>query len=128
MRTAADIIRENNREMVCIDHAATVADAVRQMVAQKIGAILAIVNQAGFRITNLELRQLDRALVEDFYGEHRERPFYNDLVRYMTSGPVVVQVLEGEDAINRHREIMGATNPDDAAPGTGIPGFEQGRV
>ncbi|MDH5737904.1 MAG: nucleoside-diphosphate kinase, partial [Gammaproteobacteria bacterium] len=55
---------------------------------------------------------------EGFYGEHKGKPFYDDLVKYMTSGPVVVQVLEGEDAISRNRELMGATNPADAAPGT----------
>ena len=59
---------------------------------------------------------LDQA--EGFYAVHRERPFFPDLVRYMTSGPVMVQVLEGENAISRNREIMGATNPKDAAPGT----------
>jgi len=54
----------------------------------------------------------------EFYAVHKERPFYNDLVEFMTSGPVMVQVLEGEDAIAKHREVMGATNPADAAPGT----------
>ena len=61
---------------------------------------------------------LSREQAEAFYGVHRERPFFNDLVAFMTSGPVVVQVLEGEDAIARNREIMGATNPADAAEGT----------
>ena len=54
----------------------------------------------------------------EFYAVHRERPFYNDLIEFMTSGPVIVQVLEGEDAINRHRDVMGATNPAEAAAGT----------
>jgi nucleoside-diphosphate kinase len=61
---------------------------------------------------------LTREQAEAFYAVHKERPFYNDLVAYMTSGPVVAQVLEGEGAIDKNREIMGATNPDDAAPGT----------
>lgn len=61
---------------------------------------------------------LTRAQAQEFYAVHRERPFYNDLVEYMISGPVMVQVLEGENAIARNREIMGATNPADAAPGT----------
>ncbi len=85
---------------------------------QKIGAILAIVNQAGFRITNLALRQLDRALVEDFYGEHRERPFYGDLCDYIAGGPVVTIGLERENAVAALRELIGATNPAEAATGT----------
>ncbi len=62
--------------------------------------------------------QLSKQRAEDFYAVHKERPFYNDLVRYMTSGPVMVQALEGENAINRNREIMGATNPAEAEKGT----------
>jgi nucleoside-diphosphate kinase len=62
--------------------------------------------------------QLSRAQAEGFYAVHRERPFYKDLVEFMTSGPVIVQVLEGENAVNKNRELMGATNPRDAAPGT----------
>ena len=62
--------------------------------------------------------QLTRLQAQEFYAIHRERPFYNDLVEYMTSGPVMVQVLEGENAIALNREIMGATNPVEAAPGT----------
>ena len=85
---------------------------------QKIGAILAIVNQAGFRITNLELRQLDRALVEDFYGEHKERPFYGELCNYIVSGPVITIGLERENAVAALRELIGATNPEEAAVGT----------
>ena len=61
---------------------------------------------------------MTRAQAEGFYAVHRERPFFNDLVAFMTSGPVVVQVLEGEDAVKRNRDIMGATNPADAAEGT----------
>lgn len=85
---------------------------------QKIGAILDIINTAGFRITGLEMRQLDRALVEDFYGEHRERPFYKDLCDYITSGPVVTLRLERENAVAALRELIGATNPAEAAVGT----------
>jgi nucleoside-diphosphate kinase len=85
---------------------------------QKVGAILAIVNAAGFRITGLNMRQLDRALVEDFYGEHRERPFYGDLCDYITSGPVVTIRLERENAVASLRELIGATNPIEAATGT----------
>jgi nucleoside-diphosphate kinase len=61
---------------------------------------------------------MSREQAEGFYGVHRERPFFGELVEFMTSGPVVVQVLEGEDAVKRNRDIMGATNPKDAAPGT----------
>ena len=85
---------------------------------QKIGEILAIINKAGFRITGMELRQLDRALVEDFYGEHRERPFYGELCDYINSGPVVTLRLERENAVAALRELIGATNPEEAAIGT----------
>lgn len=85
---------------------------------QKIGAILDIINKAGFRITGMEMRQLDRALVEDFYGEHRERPFYGDLCDYITGGPVVTLRLERENAVAALRELIGATNPEEAAIGT----------
>ncbi len=85
---------------------------------QKIGEILAIINRAGFRITGMELRQLDRALIEDFYGEHRERPFYGELCDYINSGPVVALRLERENAVAALRELIGATNPADAAIGT----------
>jgi nucleoside-diphosphate kinase len=61
---------------------------------------------------------MSRAQAEGFYGVHKERPFFNDLCSFMVSGPVVVQVLEGENAVARNREVMGATNPKDAAPGT----------
>jgi nucleoside-diphosphate kinase len=83
-----------------------------------IGEIYSRFEKAGLQIIAARMMHLSKEQAEGFYAVHKERPFYNDLVSYMTSGPVVVQVLEGEDAINRHREIMGATNPDDAAPGT----------
>ncbi len=85
---------------------------------QKIGAILAMANAAGFRILELATRQLDRPTVEEFYAEHRERPFFGELVDYITSGPVVCVRLEREDAVRRLRELIGATNPADAATGT----------
>jgi len=82
------------------------------------GKIIAKFEDAGLRVVAQRRIQLSREQAEAFYGVHRERPFFNDLVAFMTSGPVVVQVLEGEDAIARNREIMGATNPADAAEGT----------
>jgi nucleoside-diphosphate kinase len=83
-----------------------------------IGEILARFERAGLRIVAAEMRQLSKAEAEGFYAVHRERPFFADLVRFMTSGPVMVQVLEGDDAIARNRELMGATDPKKAAPGT----------
>jgi nucleoside-diphosphate kinase len=83
-----------------------------------IGEIYRRFEKAGLRIVAARMMHLTREQAEGFYAVHKERPFYNDLVSYMTSGPVVVQVLEGESAIDKNREIMGATNPDDAAPGT----------
>ena len=83
-----------------------------------IGEIYRRFESAGLRIIAARMLHLDAAQAGDFYAVHRERPFYDDLVRYMTSGPVVVQVLEGENAIAKNREVMGATNPADAAPGT----------
>jgi len=82
------------------------------------GKIIAKFEDAGLRVVAQRRIHLSREQAEEFYGVHRERPFFNDLVAFMTSGPVVVQVLEGEDAIARNREIMGATNPADAAEGT----------
>lgn len=82
------------------------------------GKIIAKFEDAGLRIVAQRRIQLSREQAEEFYGVHRERPFFNDLVAFMTSGPVVVQVLEGENAVARNREIMGATNPADAAEGT----------
>jgi nucleoside-diphosphate kinase len=83
-----------------------------------IGEIYRRFESAGLRIIAARMLHLDAAQAGDFYAVHRERPFYDDLVRYMTSGPVVVHVLEGENAIAKNREVMGATNPADAAPGT----------
>lgn len=83
-----------------------------------IGAIYSRFEQAGLRIVGAKMLQLDDEKAGGFYAEHAERPFYNDLKAFMTSGPVLVSVLEGEDAIAKHREIMGATNPKEAAEGT----------
>ena len=73
---------------------------------------------AGLRIIGARMMHLTRSQAEGFYAVHRERPFFRDLCAYMTSGPVMVQVLEGDSAVERHREIMGATDPKQAAPGT----------
>jgi nucleoside-diphosphate kinase len=83
-----------------------------------IGDVYRRFETAGLRITAARMLQLSSAQAESFYGVHRERPFFRDLVRYMCSGPVIAQVLEGENAIARNREIMGATDPSKAAPGT----------
>jgi nucleoside-diphosphate kinase len=83
-----------------------------------IGEIYGRFEKAGLRIVAARMVQLSKERAEDFYAIHKERPFYNDLVRYMTSGPVMVQALEGENAINKNREIMGATNPAEAEKGT----------
>jgi len=83
-----------------------------------IGDVYARFERAGLRIIGARMMHLTRNQVEGFYAVHRERPFFRDLCAYMTSGPVMVQVLEGDSAIGRHREIMGATDPGKAAPGT----------
>ena len=78
----------------------------------------AVFEDAGLRIVAQKRIHMSQAQAESFYGVHRERPFFKDLVSFMISGPVVVQVLEGENAVARNRELMGATNPANAAPGT----------
>lgn len=83
-----------------------------------IGDIYARFEKAGLKVVAAKMLHLDDEKAGGFYAEHKERPFYNDLVSFMTSGPVVVSVLEGENAVLAHREIMGATNPKDAAEGT----------
>ncbi|MEZ4388322.1 MAG: nucleoside-diphosphate kinase [Candidatus Krumholzibacteriia bacterium] len=85
---------------------------------QKVGAILAQVNASGFRIRNLALRRLDRDLVGQFYAEHQGKPFFDSLVEYITSGPVICVHLERENAVAALRELIGATNPANAATGT----------
>jgi nucleoside-diphosphate kinase len=82
------------------------------------GAINAMIEGAGLRIVAQRRTRITREQAETFYAVHRERPFFRELVEFMTSGPVVVQVLEGENAIARYRQIMGATDPAKAAPGT----------
>lgn len=83
-----------------------------------IGDIIGRLEAGGLRVIAAQMRHLRRPEAEAFYAVHRERPFFNDLVSFMVSGPILVQVLEGEGAIGRNREIMGATNPAEAAPGT----------
>ncbi|MBA2467035.1 MAG: nucleoside-diphosphate kinase [Sphingomonas sp.] len=90
-------------------------DATRRNLT---GAITQKLEDAGLRVVASRRIRMTREQAEGFYGVHRERPFFNDLCSFMTSGPVVVQVLEGEGAVARNREIMGATNPEQAAEGT----------
>ena len=82
------------------------------------GAVNAVIEKAGLRIVAQKRIQMTRKQAETFYGVHKDRPFFGELVDFMTSGPVVVQVLEGENAIQRYRDVMGATNPANAAEGT----------
>ena len=90
-------------------------DAVAKNV---IGKIYARFEKAGLKIVAAKMKHLSKEEAEGFYAVHKARPFFNDLVAFMTSGPVMIQVLEGENAIAKNREVMGATNPKDAAPGT----------
>jgi nucleoside-diphosphate kinase len=90
-------------------------DAVAKNI---IGEIYSRFERGGLKIVGARMMQLSRERAEGFYAVHRERPFFNDLVAFMISGPVMVQVLEGENAIARNRELMGATNPAEAAAGT----------
>jgi nucleoside-diphosphate kinase len=90
-------------------------DAVAKNV---IGQIYSRFEAAGLKIVAAKMLQLSREQAGEFYAVHKQRPFYSDLIDFMTSGPVMLQVLEGENAIARNREIMGATNPKDAAAGT----------
>jgi nucleoside-diphosphate kinase len=90
-------------------------DAVK---ANKIGEVVAMLEAAGLRVVAQRMVRLSTAQAEAFYAVHRERPFFKDLVRFMTEGPVVVQVLEGGDAVAKNREVMGATDSRKAAPGT----------
>ncbi len=90
-------------------------DAVAKNV---IGQIYSRFEQAGLRIVAAKMLRLSRDAAEGFYSEHKGRPFFPALIDFMTSGPVTVQVLEGDNAVARHRELMGATNPKNAEPGT----------
>ena len=90
-------------------------DAVAKNV---VGEIYSRFEKAGLRIVAAKRAQLTQKQAEEFYGVHRNRPFFKDLVEFITSGPVMIQVLQGENAILKHRDIMGATNPKEALPGT----------
>jgi nucleoside-diphosphate kinase len=90
-------------------------DATRRNLT---GAVTKMLEEAGLRVVASKRIRMTREQAEGFYAVHRERPFFGELVEFMTSEPVVVQVLEGEDAVQRNRDIMGATNPADAAEGT----------
>jgi nucleoside-diphosphate kinase len=90
-------------------------DATRRNLT---GAVNAVIEKAGLRIVAQKRVRMTREHAETFYAVHKERPFFGELVEFMTSGPVVVQVLEGEDAVAKYREVMGATDPAKAAPGT----------
>jgi len=90
-------------------------DAVAKNV---IGQIYARFEQAGLKVIAAKMKQLSRKEAEGFYAVHKDRPFFGALVEFMISGPVMIQVLQGENAIAKNRELMGATNPKDAAPGT----------
>ncbi|MBA2409400.1 MAG: nucleoside-diphosphate kinase [Gammaproteobacteria bacterium] len=88
------------------------------IAANAIGEIYSRFERAGLRVVAARMLHLGREQAEGFYAVHSRRPFFKDLVDFMTSGPVMVQVLEGNNAVAKHREVMGATNPKDAAPGT----------
>ena len=88
------------------------------VAANQAGEIIAIIQKSGFRIVGMKMKRLSQLEAEAFYAVHRERPFYASLVKFMTEGPVVVMVLEAPDAIRKWRDIMGATNPANAADGT----------
>jgi nucleoside-diphosphate kinase len=90
-------------------------DATRRNIT---GAVTKMLEDAGLRVVASKRIHMTKEQAEGFYAVHKERPFFGELVEFMTSGPVVVQVLEGENAMQRNRDIMGATNPKDAAPGT----------
>ncbi len=90
-------------------------DAVAKNV---IGEIYTRFERAGLRVVAARMKHLTAEEAGGFYAVHKERPFYNDLIEFMTSGPVMIQALEGEDAVRRNRDLMGATNPQEAAPGT----------
>jgi nucleoside-diphosphate kinase len=90
-------------------------DATRRNLT---GAINAMIEGAGLRIIAQKRTKWSKQDAEAFYAVHKERPFFNDLVKFMTSGPIVIQVLEADNAVQRYRDVMGATNPANAAPGT----------
>jgi nucleoside-diphosphate kinase len=98
-------------------------DATRRNLT---GAVTKMLEDAGLRVVASKRIRMSRAQAEGFYAVHKDRPFYGELCDFMTSGPVVVQVLEGEDAVKRNRDVMGATNPADAADGTIRKTFAEG--
>ena len=98
-------------------------DATRRNLT---GAVTKMLEEAGLRVVASKRLHLTREQAEGFYAVHKDRPFYGELCDFMTSGPVVVQVLEGEDAVKRNRDVMGATNPADAAEGTIRKTFAEG--
>ena len=100
-------------------------DATRRNLTGKVNAVI---EDAGLRIVAQRRIRMSKAQAEKFYEIHKERPFYGELVEFMTSGPVVVQVLEGDNAVARYREVMGATNPEQAAEGLPQPVARQGVV
>jgi nucleoside-diphosphate kinase len=83
-----------------------------------IGSIITMFEKNGLKVSAMKLTRLEKSKCEEFYAEHKERPFFGELVSFMTSGPVVLMALKGENAVSRNREIMGATDPKKAAPGT----------
>ncbi len=113
----AAIIRLGNLAIMAVERTLSIIkpDATRRNLTGKINARF---EDRGIRIVAQKRVRLSRAQAEDFYAVHRERPFFADLVKFMISGPVVIQVLEGDNAVALNREIMGATNPANAAPGT----------
>lgn len=90
-------------------------DAVRENIS---GKIISMIEDSGLKINQMKKISFSPELASEFYAVHKERPFYQDLVNFMTSGPAIVMELEGDDAISRYRTLMGATNPSDAAPDT----------
>jgi nucleoside-diphosphate kinase len=115
MVIAPDALRPGTRMAIEQTLSIIKPDAVRKNL---IGKILARFEAAGLRIVAARMMRLSRADAEAFYAVHRERPFFRDLVEFMTSGPIMVQALEGEGAIMKNRDLMGATDPKKAAPGT----------
>jgi nucleoside-diphosphate kinase len=116
-RTPVNLFSINGTNTMAVERTLSIIkpDAVAK---NAIGAILSRFENAGLKIIAARMMHLSRADAEAFYGVHRERPFFKDLVDFMISGPIMVQVLEGEGAIGKNRELMGATDPKKAAPGT----------
>jgi nucleoside-diphosphate kinase len=83
-----------------------------------IGEVISRVEEKGFEITKIKMMMISKSLAEEHYGEHKDKPFFNDLVKFITSGPVVAMQVEGENVVAQIRNLMGATNPSDATPGS----------